>query len=278
MAPESEVSQGLERLAGIEVVRVTPQTAGPVRDQVVIERPVAIEVNGLPAALLMALPGDEEELAAGFALSEGIVRNRAELLLLRACAPPEASSQEWEGEHPLLVKVVVPVERLRSRAQKPVVRYACGTVGRSIAAHPPEPLSDGFRVSRAVLLGLHGQITRAPLAHRQTGGTHAAASFDSQGNLIILREDVGRHNAVDKVLGHCLLSGVPLEDKLLVTTGRASSELALKAITARVPVLAALSAPTSLAVRWAEYFGLTLIAFLRPRRMNIYAHPQRVTD
>jgi FdhD protein len=251
-----------------EILRVGDKREGR-RDQVVIEQAVAIEVNGHPAALLMALPGDEEELAAGFVLSEGLVRRREELLLVRVCRG---------GEEPLLVKVVVPADLLeRSKELKPVVRYACGTVGRTLAALPPEPLGDGPVFSSQRLRDCYRRLSEAPV-FRATGATHAAAVFDRQGELVVMREDVGRHNALDKVIGHCFLKGISLEECALVTTGRASSELVLKTVMARAPLLAALSAPTALGVHWAEAYGLTLVGFLKPRRFNLYAHPERIGD
>jgi FdhD protein len=264
----------------VEIIRVTSRGAAREPDQVVQEWPVLIHANGVPVGLLMALPGYERELAAGFALSEGIIRGRDDLLAVEACQQPREEQAVGDAEAvapALLVRLTVPADRVDEvRYGQPVVRFACGTVGKSLLRERLAPLGDGFTVSADVLPKLYAAMTGEQLLYRTTGGTHAAAVFDREGRLVVLREDVGRHNALDKVLGHCLLEGIAVADKLIVTSGRASGELVLKAVAAGAPVLAAISAPTALAVAWAEQYRLTLIAFLKPRRANVYSGAQRI--
>ena len=265
----------------LEITRVTPTGAEAVPDRVVVEWPVLIHANGVAVGLLMALPGHERELAAGFALSEGIIRGRDDLLAVEACAQPREEPAA-EGQQPvapaLLVRLTVPADRVSEvRYGQPVVRFACGTVSKSLLREQLTPLADGFTIDADLLPRLYAAMTGEQTLYRTTGGTHAAAVFDREGRLLVLREDVGRHNALDKVLGHCLLEGIATSDKVIVTSGRASAELVLKAVAAGVPVLAAMSAPTALAVTWAEQYRLPLIAFLKPRRANLYAAAHRLT-
>jgi len=262
--------------AGEPAANFSAQTAG---DALAIERPVAIEVNGQLAAMVMALPGGEEELAAGFALSEGIIRSPKDLLLLRACEPePPQHEGGTPSEVPLLVRIVIPVSMQPSRREPVIARYACGTIGGGLSLPGGEPLPMGLRVRAESLREMLRGFSAAQALFQATGCTHAAGLFEAGGKLLILREDIGRHNAIDRVLGRALLEEMELRDKVLITTGRASAELAFKALSARVPVLASLSAPTALAVDWARKGGLTLIGFLRPRRFNIYAWPERILN
>ena len=137
-------------------------------------------------------------------------------------------------------------------------------------------VNHNLRISASMLLGLGRAMRDMQTVYRQVGGTHSAALFDAQGKGVTLAEDIGRHNAVDKAVGHCLLRGIALEDKLLITSGRASYEMAVKAVRTGIPIVATISAPTSLAVQLAQDHGLTLVGYLRGGRMNVYTHPHRV--
>jgi len=254
-------------------------SAQTARDALAIERPVAIEINGQLAAMVMALPGGEEELAAGFALSERIIRHRKDLLLLQACEPePPPDGEGTSNQWPLRVRMVVPVSMQPSRPGPAIARYACGSLGEALSLPEWEPLDTALRVRTESLREMLRQFSAAQAVFQVTGCTHAAGLSEAEGKLLILREDIGRHNAIDRVLGRALLEEVELSDKVLITTGRASVELVFKALSARVPVLASLSAPTALAVDWARKGGLTLIGFLRPRRFNVYAWPERILN
>ncbi|NIM06993.1 MAG: formate dehydrogenase accessory sulfurtransferase FdhD [Armatimonadetes bacterium] len=253
--------------------------AETVQDAIAIERPVNIEINGQLAAVVMALPGSEEELAAGFVLGHGLVRNREDLLLLRACEPePPSDGKGDAAQWPVRVKVVVPVFKQPDTPGPLIVRYACGAVGEGSSPPRQDPIALGLKVKAQSLKEMLADLSAGQEAFRTTGGTHAAGLFEAGGKLLIVREDIGRHNAIDRVLGRALLEEIELSNKVLITTGRASADLVFKALSARLPILASLSAPTALAADWAKEGGLTLIGFLRPRRFNIYTWPERILN
>jgi FdhD protein len=157
---------------------------------------------------------------------------------------------------------------------------SCGVCGKAsieaVHQHFP-PISSEVRVPASCLLGLPDQLRKAQVTFESTGGLHAAAVFDADGNMLVCREDVGRHNAVDKVIGHALLRGaIPYEKHILMVSGRASFEILQKSLGARIPMIAAVSAPSSLAVQFARESGQTLIGFLRGERMNVYTNPERI--
>ena len=245
-------------------------------DELAHEEPLEIRVRGRAVSVTMRTPGHDEELAVGFLLTEGIVRRREDVLKVEHCGRNE------EGN---LVNVLlapeVPVDFGRL-TRHVFASSSCGLCGKaSIDAvrgqFPPLDPGDGFAVDAETLAALPGVMRAAQAAFEQTGGLHAAGLFDGEGKLLVLREDVGRHNAVDKVIGHALVRGlVPLDRHVLLVSGRSSFEIMQKALAARVPVVAAVSAPSSLAVRFAEESGQTLVGFLRERRMNVYTHLRRL--
>jgi FdhD protein len=159
-----------------------------------------------------------------------------------------------------------------------LIRAGCGAVDIDRAELPLEPLADGPRVPVQALWGMPTAMRGAQSLHETVGGVHAAALFDRRGELVVLCEDVGRHNAVDKAVGHCLLRGIPLEDKALLCSGRLSYEMVTKAIRVRLPIVISVSAPTALAVQIAERFNLTLAGYLRGGRMTLYTHPERLVE
>jgi FdhD protein len=159
-----------------------------------------------------------------------------------------------------------------------LIRSGCGAAPLNALGEGLPALSNALQVRAGTLLGLSRAMRARQEVHRSVGGTHAAALFGAGGSLVTLAEDIGRHNAVDKALGHCLLRRIPLADKVLVTSGRASYEMAIKAIRVGVPIVASVSAPTALAVQLAQDRGLTLIGYLRGGRMNVYTHAHRVAD
>jgi FdhD protein len=250
---------------------------------VVLEEPLALYINGQQAAVLMRLPGMEKELAVGFCLSEGLVRRFADILMVHHCGQglpePETEVQDEGLLSRNRVDVRVAPEGLDPSARLEVVRLiraGCGAVDVARAELPLEPLSAHLTVPAELLLGLGRALRQGPSLHEAVGGVHSAALFDASGALIALAEDVGRHNAVDKVIGHCVLKGIPLGDKILLCSGRLSYEMVSKALRMRIPILISLSAPTALAVALAERFGQTLIGYLRGGRMILYAHAERV--
>jgi FdhD protein len=237
-----------------------------VEDEVAVEEPLEIRVDGRPLAVTMRTPGDDEELALGFLFGEGLIDGP------RAAAPPEDLAANT-------VEVAGPLVREPS-ARAFYTTSSCGVCGKGaleeVAVHAP-PLPDGPVVPRALLAGLPDRL-RQP-GFKRTGGLHATGLFDPDGTLRLVREDVGRHNAMDKVVGRALLDGlVPLHPFVLCVSGRLSFELVQKACVAGAPVLVGVGAPTSLAVRLADDRGLTLCGFARHGRVNVYTRADRVAQ
>jgi FdhD protein len=233
------------------------------------EEPLEIRVGGKPVSVVMRTPGQDLELAAGFLLTEGVVES--------GCVP------FLRHVHPNRVNAAIPaasgaaVERARRRV---FTASSCGLCGKgtieSIYQRFGE-IDDEVRLSPEVLPRMLDALRGAQPEFTRTGGVHAAAVFHTDGNLVVAREDIGRHNAVDKAIGHCLLRRtLPLSGHVLLVSGRASFEIMQKALAARIPIVAAVSAPSSLAVSFARECGQTLVAFLRPGKFNIYAHPERL--
>ncbi len=255
-------------------------------DRVVVEQPLEISVNGMPVVALMRLPGNDKELAVGFCITEKIIVSAADIKLLRHCGELEKkvaageSGEEAQSPYDRSNLVELEVERACDTgrfASTYVVRTGCG--GADLSAMLEDyagVVTSDLRLKGEAVHGLGGKLTACQEVFRGTGGTHGAAVFTAAGELVVAREDVGRHNALDKVVGHCAMAGIPLEDKVLFISGRISYEMALKAIRSGSPVLASLAAPTSLGLRIAEEAGLTVIGFSDGRRFNVYTHPGRV--
>jgi FdhD protein len=234
-----------------------------VPDEVAVEEPLEVRVDGAPLAVTMRTPGHDEELAAGFLHGEGLLDG----------AP---------AFHPTLDANAVDVAGPLARdpgARSFYTTSSCGVCGKGaleeVAVHAP-PLPDGPRVARDLLAALPDRLEQPEFA--RTGGLHATGLFDAAGELLCVREDVGRHNAMDKVVGRVLLDrGLPLHDRLLCVSGRLSFELVQKAAVAGAPILVGVGAPTSLAVSLAADRGLTLCGFARGGRLNVYADRDRVS-
>lgn len=244
------------------------------------EEPLEIRVRGRSIAVTMRTPGFDAELALGFLLTEGLIRQRSEVLEIAPCQAGENAQFGNILNVFLAPRVEVDFERLTRHV---FASSSCGLCGKASieSVHqqfPPIPATAGdSKIPRAVLWSLPGKLALAQAAFAQTGGLHAAAIFDAAGELQVLREDVGRHNAVDKVIGHAMLNGPwPLEKHILLVSGRVSFEILQKALAARLPVVAAISAPSSLAAEFAKESGQTLIGFLRGQSCNIYTHPERI--
>jgi FdhD protein len=243
-------------------------------DELAPEEPLEVRVRGRPVSVTMRTPGHDAELAAGFLLTEGIIKARHDVLRVEPCGRNEDGN--------LLNVVLAPdvhvdFERLTRHV---FASSSCGLCGKatieSVRSAFPAVESD-VKVNAETLVGLPDVMRRAQSGFDRTGGVHAAALFDAAGSMLVLREDVGRHNAVDKVLGHCLLNGLaPLDRHVLLVSGRSSFEIMQKALAGRVPIVAAVSAPSSLAVEFARESGQTLVGFLRQGRMNVYAGADRI--
>jgi FdhD protein len=243
-------------------------------DELAEEEPLEIRVRGRAVSVTMRTPGHDEELALGFLLTEGIIRSPRDVLRVAPCA---------ENEDGNVLNVVlspyVPVDFDRL-TRHVFASSSCGLCGKAtidaIRSQFP-PVTSDLVIDAETIVRLPKTMRAAQATFDRTGGLHAAALFDLEGELLVLREDVGRHNAVDKVIGHCLRRGAfPLDRHVLLVSGRSSFEIMQKALAARIPVVAAVSAPSSLAATFARDAGQTLIGFLRDRRMNVYANAQRV--
>jgi len=237
-----------------------------------------VQVAGGPAepiAVTMRTPGNDFELAVGFCVSEGILRDRAILAEVAYCLDDDGL-QEYNV---VTLRVRAPVDLGPQRSF--VVNASCGLCGKQrlddLEVTCP-PVADGPVVSRLVLAALPDRLRRAQQLFEETGGLHAAARFAADGTLEHVREDVGRHNALDKLIGQAFLDDeLPLSECVLMVSGRMSFEIVQKAAVAGIPVLCAVSAPSSLAVAAAERFGQTLVGFLRDDHFNIYTAPERIT-
>lgn len=264
----------------MRIVRWDGTEAREVADELAVEEPLEIRVAGRPVSVTMRTPGHDVELAAGFLLTEGVVQRRGEILAIRPCRRRGGGGLAGPG-NALDVQLDPDLAFDLARLTRHVfASSSCGVCGKAsieaIQAQFP-PVESPWVVPAARLAALPDAMQAAQATFRRTGGLHAAALFDRSGTLICLREDVGRHNAVDKVVGYALLDGpFPLDEHLLVVSGRSSFEIMQKALAARLPVVAAVSAPSSLAVDFARLSGQTLVGFLRPGRMNVYSHPWRI--
>ncbi len=257
-------------------------------DQVAVEEPLQIRVaawgerDRVELTVTMRTPGHDFELVAGFLVGEGIVRTAEQIATMRYCAgTDQEGTQTFNVVDVTLAAGMPPLPP--SAARRVTTTSACGICGTpSIdqvrrAAPPTHRDSARLRLAVGVLLRLPEQLRAGQALFARTGGVHAAGVFTAHGDALVVREDVGRHNAVDKVVGRSLLDGtLPLSDAVLQVSGRASFELVQKAWLAGIPVLAAVGAPSSLAVELAREAGITLVAFSRGDRFNVYAHPERV--
>jgi len=248
-----------------------------ITDEVTIEEPLEIRIGQDPIAVTMRTPGNDEELAAGFLLSEGIVRARSDLREIVHCMLPASLGN------------VLNVTLSANAKFNPAAAHRFGTISTSCGLcgktsiefiqqqFPPIDSSTWIQIEAAKLLALPEALRNAQANFARTGGIHAAAIFNLDGEPIVLREDIGRHNAVDKAMGRAFLDGLlPLNRHLLLVSGRSSLEIVQKALAAGIPIVAAVSAPSSLAVNFARESGQTLIGFLRPPTFNVYSHIDRV--
>ncbi|MFN2451640.1 MAG: formate dehydrogenase accessory sulfurtransferase FdhD [Candidatus Dormibacteria bacterium] len=250
-------------------------------DTLVVEEPLEIRVHGRPLAVTMRTPGADFDLAAGFLVSEGVIAESRELRSIRYCAGVAAEGGNTYNvlDVALTPGVAAPDPSLERSFY---TTSSCGLCGKaSLDAVRTTArwtiAGDPVRVSPALLSSLPDRLRASQRVFERTGGLHGAALFDARGELLCMREDVGRHNAVDKVVGWALRENrLPLCGLVLLVSGRASFELAQKAWMAGIPVLAAVSAPSSLAVDLATEAGMTLVGFLRGATMNIYAGGERV--
>ena len=267
----------------VTIHRLVDGTAAePVTDEVVLEEPLEIRIEGAPIAVAMRTPGQDEELAAGWLLSEGIAKSAADIadIVTRPGGDVQTGSA---SQRAAMVDVMLrdPSRFDAARHRRSLVSNAsCGLCG---AATVDQVLRDfakvtaPFRIGANLLSEMPALLSASQSVFRRTGGVHACGLFDAEGKLLALREDVGRHNALDKLLGRALLDGLlPLSQHVIFLSGRVSFEMMQKALAAGVPVVAAIGAPSSLAIDLAVHGGQTLVAFIRGATMNVYAGIERL--
>jgi FdhD protein len=266
-------------VVGTRVLAFRDPAGGPVErdDGIAVEAPLELRLGGRVSTVLMRTPGDDEELVRGFLLSEGIVGALDDIRSMRR--PADLEGDEVGN----VIEVQMDPARRRPQAQRLFYgSSSCGACGKlSIAslAVTGRPATSGVTVARGVLAGLPERMRPAQATFAETGGVHASALFTAAGDLLALREDVGRHNALDKLIGWGLAEGMlPFSDLVLLVSGRVSYEIVQKAIAAGLPFVAAVGAPSSFAVDLARRFGITLVGFVRGGSMNVYAHEARVAD
>jgi FdhD protein len=287
-----------------------PDSVTTVDDVTAREEPLEIRVEGRSVAVVMRTPGHDEELVAGFLVSEGVVKSARDILEISQC--PSVGNVHGNVVDVLLGGAIVNWDHLTRHVFS---ASSCGICGKTsiesvFQSFPPLSLGESqsveegernpcfvlsaqsseaaansetkhsgpvFRVTPELITTLPAKLRAAQETFSQTGGLHASAIFDEHGEMVVLREDVGRHNALDKVLGHGLQNNLlPFSRHILLVSGRVSFELMQKALAAGVPIVAAISAPSSLAVEFAQTSGQTLIGFLRGPTMNVYTHPERI--
>jgi len=263
------------------VHRMTDGVCSEGPDTLAAEEPLEIRVAGRPLSVTMRTPGDDFDLARGFLVSEGVVSAGAEIAAIRYCAGATADGVNTYNVLDVLLGdgVAAPDPSVERNFY---TTSSCGVCGKA-SLDAVRTISrwsvdrDPLRISAATIVTLPDKLRAAQRVFDRTGGLHAAGLFDARGELLCIREDVGRHNAVDKVIGWALADGhLPLTGTMLMVSGRASFELVQKAVMAGIPVLAAVSAPSSLAVELAREMGLTLVGFLRGTSMNVYSVPDRI--
>lgn len=265
-------------------IRVLKHLAGErseATDHLATEEPLEIRLTQgnrqQTVAITMRTPGSDEELAAGFLYAEGVVKDRGEIASI---VPRPAFQGAPSNVVDVELATGVPEPELASLERHFFSTSACGVCGKAsldALAVKAQPVSAGPVLAPETILSLPSRLAAAQRLFAETGGLHAAALFSSSGELLSVREDVGRHNALDKLLGRAFLDGrLPLSDHLVMVSGRSSYEILQKSVMAGVPVVCAVSAPSSLAVEMAERFGVTLIGFLRGDRFNVYSGRQRL--
>ena len=264
-----------------DVTRVRNGERAQAVDRAATEEPLEIRLHGRAFAVIMRTPGADRELAAGFLLAEGVIAGADDLGTIEYC------SEAAESAHPgNIVNVTMAgssadaIDRMLAARRQVTTNSSCGLCGRltieSLRAEAP-PLQCGWMIDRTMLAMLPNRLRSAQTVFDETGGLHAAGLFTADGRREAVAEDVGRHNAVDKVVGRMLMQErLPLSNCLLFVSGRTSYEIVQKAFLAGIPIVAAVSAPSSLAVDLARDAGVTLIGFVRGNGFNIYAHPDRI--
>jgi FdhD protein len=277
LEPDLEVPRGVPAVPH-RVVKVRDHAASECLDYLAVEEPLEIRLGGINLSVTMRTPGDDEELVAGFLFSEGIIASADDIDVIARYRGPDGDPDDGNVMNVLLKgDMRVAKDRLRRNF---VASSSCGLCGKATidairATLPPVQSDIVISVDRLNRLG--AVMHDAQSTFEKTGGLHAAGLFDADARMIVLREDIGRHNAVDKVIGHRVLArSMPLDRHVLMVSGRVSFEILQKALTARIPVIVAVSAPSSMAVQMALAADMTLIGFARNGGFNLYAGAHRV--
>ncbi len=248
-------------------------------DAVAVEEPLELRVEGRSIAVIMRTPGHDRELAAGFLLTEGVIKSAKDLFDITSCVAPAGAGKGNAIDAALARPDHADLDRLTRHV---FTSSSCGVCSKatieSVIKHR-KPLDDAVRVPARLLLSLPKKLAATQEDFKKTGGLHACALFDAKGKLLAAREDVGRHNALDKLIGWALLEHrTPLHGHIVLLSGRVSFEMMQKSHAAGIPIVAAISAPTSLAVEFAQESGQTLAGFVRGGSLNIYAGAERVSS
>ncbi len=250
---------------------------GKTSDALAIEEPLELRVEGRSIAVIMRTPGHDRELAAGFLLTEGVIKSAKDLFDITSCVAPAGAGKGNAVDAALARPELAELDKLTRHV---FTSSSCGVCSKATidsVIKRRKPLADDLRITARLLLSLPRLLARTQEDFQKTGGLHACALFDSKGRLLAAREDVGRHNALDKLLGWALLDHrTPLHGHIVLLSGRVSFEMMQKAHAAGIPVVAAISAPTSLAVEFAHESAQTLAGFVRGRSLNIYAGAERI--
>lgn len=258
----------------VDLLRMADGRLAGARDRVAVEAALEVRLNGHPFAVIMRTPGDDADLAAGFLFSEGVVRSGADIQRMDLPGADGVLNVVLSRSRAEILPGILDTRR------NVVQNSSCGLCGRRTLESlemSEAPLAIAWHVDTGLIAGFPAALRNAQHAFAETGGLHAAGLFDLEGRLQLSAEDVGRHNAVDKLLGHTLMAEqLPLSRSALVVSGRASFEIVQKAFLGGIALVAAVSAPSSLAVDLAERAGMTLLGFVRDGRFNVYTHPARV--
>lgn len=271
-----------------QIIRWNHSEPMSVDDELVVEEPLEIRVGDKSLIVVMRTPGHDFELAAGFLYTENIITSVDDIQIIAYCEE-DNTSIENNGQNSSLptlqnivnIRLTHELDLDNQGWQRNFhANASCGLCGKMTIESVKlqvDPLDTSFQLNRDVFYTLNDQLRAAQVVFEKTGGLHAAGLFDENGKLLILREDIGRHNAVDKVIGQALLSDlIPLDKHILMVSGRSSFEIVQKALFARIPIVAAVSAASTLAVDLADEGNLMLIGFMREERMAVYTHPERI--
>jgi len=261
------------------VTRIGPGGTTRTRDLAAAEEPLDVRLHGRSFAVIMRTPGEDRALVAGFLLSERIIRSAADIGAIEHCRHPDQSRAHHVVDVFLVGDAAARVPGLLDQRRQVIANSSCGICGRATIdelASDLAPLPVTCAMPLSVVRELPTRLRSVQTRFDETGGLHGAALFSSDGSLLGSAEDVGRHNAVDKVLGTFLLADTPLSGAALMVSGRVSFEIVQKAWLGGIQIVAAISAPTSLAIELAEAAGITLLGFVRESGLNLYTHPNRI--